>query len=64
MIAVPEEYGHHILGKECCDSFFNRNMLQTPFKADVNPDILTNHVRYSSEIEDSSPTRPSRAIVR
>ena len=64
MIAVPEEYGHHILGKECCDSFFNRNMLQTPFKADVNPDILTNHVRYSSEIERTFQNAKMITIVR
>ena len=60
IIAVPEKYGRHILGR----TFFNRNMLQTPFKEDVSPDILTNHVRYSSEIKSTFKNAKMITIVR
>ena len=60
IIAVPEKYGRHILGR----TFFNRNMLQAPFKEDVSPDILTNHVRYSSEIERTFKNAKMITIVR
>ena len=60
MIALPEKYGKHVLGR----TFFKRNMLQSPLKEKINPDILTNHVRYSSEIEDTLPNAKMVTIVR
>ena len=60
MIALPEKYGNHVLG----NNFFQRNMLQQPFKRSIIPDILTNHVRYSEEIEQTIPNAKLITIVR
>ena len=59
-IALPKEYGKHIITQ----SFFNRNLLQKPLDRDIYPDILTNHVRYSSDIEKTFPTAKKITIVR
>ena len=59
-IALPKEYGKHIITQ----TFFNRNMLQKPLDRDIYPDILTNHVRYSSEIEKTFPTAKMMTIER
>ena len=61
IIALPEKYGEHILGKP---SFFRRSMLQKPLQDIIFPDILTNHVRYSSEIEETFLNAKMITIIR
>lgn len=60
LIALPDKEGTPILG----DGKFKRNMLQGPMKTAINPDILTNHVRFSPEMESTLPNAKLITIIR
>lgn len=60
IVALPKKEGENRISTEK----FQRKHLQCALQNDIVPDILTNHVRYSEEIESTMPKAKFLTIIR